>query len=370
MHTGKRLPQQVRHRIHDLLIEEFGYIFEKPLIKKNEGEISSIEFKNVFHENDPDIELIDRLKPLIQTKNKFDISLSKRKYAKIFNEYLQTKIADLKLKKSDPSSAQALCILESIDPLWFSPNNIVLIGRYPFIKYWGIKNKYLPFEEVHWAKKYFGLIKQTVEKVIEKFVFLYNRYKQHPSSDKKKILGFMKGTFWNFYFIIVGFIVFAYALSLRPDPSKTINTINSNNWSYHPEIIEVRNSYNRIKDLITNNNYSNYTSSKRIYTKFDQHQAMPLLYIDNQDRVFLITYTDGSIINRQINYYFDENERLRFLLIKSSAPNGSQLEEKVWIMKDGETIWDQKEITGPDYNWNYYDNDWFFIKYPRYYYSG
>jgi len=141
--------------------------------------------------------------------------------------------------------------------------------------------------------------------------------------------------------------------------------INDNNWKQHPEIIEVKKVFDRIQTILKYGNYTTEEASKVINTPYPSEER-PIVYIDKTDNIFEITFSAGSEDSaRQYFYYFDKDQRLRFLLIKAGAVNGSRTDYKAYFTKTGKKIWENLEdIEGPGYPWGVFWRDEFFINDP------
>ena len=144
-------PDRYTIEFRDLLIDYFGYIFPKPIIKKEEGLIYEVEFNIVDNEGNINEEEVEKLKPQLKSKNKFDINTIKTmasnlectfsiKFTKLLEELLDTLKGDI----SNSNSRQAYNIINSIENSWFLKDNIIIVDGFPLLKYWGVKTKYLP----------------------------------------------------------------------------------------------------------------------------------------------------------------------------------------------------------------------------------
>ena len=141
--------------------------------------------------------------------------------------------------------------------------------------------------------------------------------------------------------------------------------INDNNWKQHPEIIEVKKVYNSIQIILKHGNYTTEEASKVINTPYPIEES-PIVYIDETGKIFEISFSAGSEDSaRQFYYYFDKDQRLRFLLIKAGAVNGSRLNYRAYFTKTGKKIWDDwEDIEGPGYPWGGFWRDELFINDP------
>ncbi len=163
-------PDRYTIEFRDLLIDYFGYIFPKPIIKKEKGLMYEVEFNIVDNEGSINEEEVEKLKPQLKINNKFDvISINKMEsnlenaYSIKFTELLEEHLSTLKADISNPNSRQAYNIIDSIEGSWFTQGNIIIIDGFPLLKYWGIKTKYLP-ETNKLDDHSFGLFKNLFKK--------------------------------------------------------------------------------------------------------------------------------------------------------------------------------------------------------------
>lgn len=141
----KNHPERYIIEFHDILVKKFGYVFQPPKVKKIKDGMSLITFDVIDSDNNLNLEVVNSLLPLIQRDCKFDKFLSKEEYSKIFTNNLEDVLSRTRSNSAtDPNASQLLLILETFDPKWFSSENIIIIHGYPFLKYWGVRNRYLP----------------------------------------------------------------------------------------------------------------------------------------------------------------------------------------------------------------------------------
>lgn len=67
-------------------------------------------------------------------------------------------------------------------------------------------------------------------------------------------------------------------------------------------------------------------------------------------KYFTTVSDDDTMI--QTNFYYNEDEKLKYVFITGSAANGSELEHEIYFSDEGERISELHRLTvGPGYNW-------------------
>lgn len=127
--------------------------------------------------------------------------------------------------------------------------------------------------------------------------------------------------------------------------------INEKNWVNHPEIVEVRTLYQKIKE------FKETGHLKRNERRFDTTSCEPyeddarVLFTDQKGKPRIYYYeggSDDSMVRREL--FYDDNGKLRFAYIRAGAHNGTTLEHRVYFSKAGKKIWEiQKLLEGPGY---------------------
>ncbi|TMH66888.1 MAG: hypothetical protein E6H57_12820 [Betaproteobacteria bacterium] len=112
--------------------------------------------------------------------------------------------------------------------------------------------------------------------------------------------------------------------------------ITEKNWVNHPEIVDVRTLYQKIKKS------KDAGHLKRNERKFDTTSCEP--YEDD----VRVLFTDQKGKPREL--FYDDNGKLRFAFVRAGAYNGTKLEHRVYFSKAGKKIWEiQKLLKGPGY---------------------
>jgi len=127
--------------------------------------------------------------------------------------------------------------------------------------------------------------------------------------------------------------------------------ITEKNWVNHPEIVDVRTLYQKIKES------KDAGRLKRNERKFDTTSCEPyeddvrVLFTDQKGKPRIYYYEGGSedsMVRREL--FYDDNGKLRFAFVRAGAYNGTKLEHRVYLSKAGKKIWEiQKLLEGPGY---------------------
>jgi hypothetical protein len=127
--------------------------------------------------------------------------------------------------------------------------------------------------------------------------------------------------------------------------------INEKNWVNHPEIVEVRTHYQKIKAS------QEAGHLKRNERRFDTTSCEPyedgarILFTDQKQKPRIYHYEGGSedsMVGRE--HFYDDNGKLRFALIHAGAYNGTVYEYRIYFSKTGKKIWEiRKLLEGPGY---------------------
>jgi len=125
--------------------------------------------------------------------------------------------------------------------------------------------------------------------------------------------------------------------------------ITAKNWVNHPDIVEVRSLYQKVKEA---REAGSLKKKERKFEYCEPYEDMVrILYMDQNGKPRLYYYeggSDDSAIQREL--YYDENGKLRFVFITAGAHNGTRLEHRVYFSKAGKKIWEsQKLLEGPGY---------------------
>jgi hypothetical protein len=129
--------------------------------------------------------------------------------------------------------------------------------------------------------------------------------------------------------------------------------ITTSNWQRHPAIVEIRAIYQEIRQA---------QAAGRLHKlerqwAADNCEAQPyedserVLYLDANGVIRSYHFSGGSedsAASRAL--YYDRDGRLRFVLIKAGAVNGTSLEHRIYLSKDGKRLWEKHtRLKGPGY---------------------
>jgi hypothetical protein len=131
--------------------------------------------------------------------------------------------------------------------------------------------------------------------------------------------------------------------------------INEKNWINHPDVVEVRSLYKKIKEA---RDTGRLNRKERKFNYCEPYEdTVRALYTDGNNRPQIYYYgggSDDSVVHREL--YYDENGKVRFAFIVAGAYNGTKLEHRVYLSKKGVKIWEiQKLLEGPGYT---FPNAW------------
>jgi hypothetical protein len=145
---------------------------------------------------------------------------------------------------------------------------------------------------------------------------------------------------------LVSLITLTVPASLGAQP------ITESNWRLHPAIVEIRAMYEEIQQAEAARRLQKL---EKQWT--DNGEAKPyedterVLYLDARGVIRSYHFSGGSddsAAGRTL--YYDREGRLRFVLIKASAVNGTRLEHRIYLSKDGKRLWEKQTLLeGPGY---------------------
>jgi len=144
----------------------------------------------------------------------------------------------------------------------------------------------------------------------------------------------------------------AAGLTVLAAPLAMAEPITAMNWQRHLAIVEIRAIYREIKQVEgagllrklekqwpENCEPRSYEDTERV------------LYLDARGVVRSYHFGGGSedsAVRRAL--YYDRDGRLRFVLIRAGAVNGTSLEHRVYLSKTGRRLWEvQTLLEGPGY---------------------
>lgn len=135
--------------------------------------------------------------------------------------------------------------------------------------------------------------------------------------------------------------------ALPQNPEK----ITSANWRKHPEIEAVRAIVRTVNESWEKREFK--TSERNLENCEDTFTQFRRLTVDSRDvvRRYEFRYTSEDE-GRTDQYYYDENGRLRFVIIEASAGNGSRLRHRIYFDDKGRRLWEEHHVTGgPGHFW-------------------
>lgn len=122
--------------------------------------------------------------------------------------------------------------------------------------------------------------------------------------------------------------------------------VNKENWISHTRVKEIRSIYSRIVSGIENGTIT--AISKEYASVENKGLYEKTLYLEGDE---IVKYTeaygsDDSAYN--VEYYYDEGI-IRFIFISGGSVNGTDLEHRVYLDKDGQKFWEIHKETGVGY---------------------
>lgn len=134
-------------------------------------------------------------------------------------------------------------------------------------------------------------------------------------------------------FKVITLMLLGTALAAEP--------ISAKNWQQHPQIQAVRAVYQQVQAALPN------LKAQVHETEFCKRT----LYTNAQGAVRLYRVEGGSDDSIQTrSYYYDQEGKLRFLLVQAGAVNGTNLEVRRYWDATGHKLWEvHKLLGGPGY---------------------
>lgn len=125
--------------------------------------------------------------------------------------------------------------------------------------------------------------------------------------------------------------------------------ITDKNWINHPDIVEVRSLYQKVKKA---KDGGKLNKNERTFEYCEPYaDTVRILYSEPDETPRIYFYqggSDDSMVQREV--YYDESGKLRFVFIIAGAYNGTKLEHRVYLSKVGKKIWEtRKRLEGPGY---------------------
>ena len=121
------------------------------------------------------------------------------------------------------------------------------------------------------------------------------------------------------------------------------------NWINHPRIVEVRQIYNQVAELRQQGKLRQQRKDFGYCPALDLERQ---LFSDAKNMVRLyISKGGGEDSAYTFEHTYDAQGRLRFVLVKAGAVNGSALELRFYLDTQGRILWQDTRATGVGYTW-------------------
>jgi hypothetical protein len=142
-------------------------------------------------------------------------------------------------------------------------------------------------------------------------------------------------------------VLVAASLLLTAVPlAQSAEPVTKGNWSRHPAILEIKAIYGQVRQAEAAGRL------RQLRRQFpDCYDEVRELNQEPGGRVRSYHFSGGSEDSAaQYAYYYDQHGRLRFVLMKAGAVNGTWLEHRIYLSKDGTRLWEvEKRGGGPGY---------------------
>jgi hypothetical protein len=137
----------------------------------------------------------------------------------------------------------------------------------------------------------------------------------------------------------------AAGLFLSAAPSAwSVEPVTAQNWRRHPAVLEVKAIYHEVRQAVA---AGRLRQLRWVFGGCQLHEERVL----NRERGYAIRsyHWIGSSEDSwsQFAYYYDRGGRLRFVLMKAGAANGTRLERRIYLSKGGKQLWEAETRTGP-----------------------
>jgi len=140
--------------------------------------------------------------------------------------------------------------------------------------------------------------------------------------------------------VTAGLIMAAARLAPGAEP------ITASNWQRHPDIVEIRAIYEEIKQAESTGRLSKLQRTFEHCRSYEDTERV--LYLDAQGAVRSYHFGGGSEDSAARHaHYYDRDGKLRSVFITAGAANGTQLEHRIYLSKDGTRLWEAQQRQGP-----------------------
>jgi hypothetical protein len=127
------------------------------------------------------------------------------------------------------------------------------------------------------------------------------------------------------------------------------DAITKANWQQHPKIKQVRAIVRAVNAAMTG---KSLTVRRRAFEYCEPYEdTNRTIATDSSGRArYYLNEAGSEDSSLKWQHYYDENGRLRFVLITGGAVNGSKLEHRIYFDESGKRIWeDHTYMKGPGY---------------------
>ena len=146
-------------------------------------------------------------------------------------------------------------------------------------------------------------------------------------------------------------LVSCYLLICAPACALAQTARTAANWESHPAMVEIRAIYRKIARAETAGRL------RKLIRKLDDACDVPpytaterTLYVDARGSVRSYHFSGGSEDSAVQRALYYRQERLRFVLVKAGAVNGTRIEHRIYLSKSGKRLREeQKLLAGPGY---------------------
>ena len=126
--------------------------------------------------------------------------------------------------------------------------------------------------------------------------------------------------------------------------------ITAKNWRRHPLVVEVRQDVAAVDALAK---AERLKKEERLNGACESYRGdmVRTVFRDASKRIRRFVIDQGSEDSRvTLTHDYDDSGRLRFVFITAGAVNGSELEHRIYVGRDGKRLWETHVYTkGPGY---------------------
>lgn len=158
--------------------------------------------------------------------------------------------------------------------------------------------------------------------------------------------------------LAVGFTVLAAPFASGAEP------VTASNWQRHPAIVEIRAIYQEVKQAEA---AGRLRKLQRVFEHCQSYEDTErTLYLDARGAVRSYHFGGGSEDSAaQHAHYCDRDGRLRFVFITAAAVNGTSLEHRIYLSKDGKRLLEAQKRQGPGWTFPFHIPEGELVKDPK-----